>query len=83
MTSRLMVVEHLVDANRALETLRDELTKARVRVESQAKLLDRAGEDPAPLWDLGRRIEKMRELVYAEELDAEMLSLVRDAAVAQ
>lgn len=80
MTARLRVLECLVDSNRALEELRDRLTKAYVEVQAAARRQDVNDQDAADLWALYRRIGGLRDIVYEDRIDDELLALVLRAA---
>lgn len=86
MTSRLLVTECLIDANRALEDLREKVTAAFVRAESVAKSMERHGDEDAQgqaaaWWKLALEIRALNEMVYAQEIDVRIIDLVRESAV--
>lgn len=70
MSNRLMMVEELVEVNRAIETLRDKLT-------STLALANRLEDDELP-----RSIRIYRDSFYDADIDRGIEDLIREAVAA-
>lgn len=84
MTAGLRITEHLIETNRALEALRDAVTRAYVdasndeRRGEQEKLTD---DEMKKLRDLRADIAKLRTKIYEPGLDDLLIQTVARAAV--
>jgi hypothetical protein len=79
-SAQLLMLEHVVDANRALDALRDQPTLLRVRAGEAHRRGNHSSAHRERLHDLEMLAERMRQVVYADSLDQGMVELAQLAA---